>query len=338
MTAHVAAQSGAAQGGIPGGAKAAAWLMHVPVPLFATVMGLGGLGLAWRRAHEALGFSPVVGEAVLALAAVAFVLVAGLYLAKGLRHPAAVKAEFEHPVRGSFFPTISIGLMILAGAALPHAPVLAEAMWVFGAALHLVFAVTIMGRWIGRNHELHTFNPAWFIPVVGNVLAPLAGVRLGYVEASWFFFSVGLVFWLALLPVLLYRVIFHDMVPARLVPTLFIFLAPPAVGFLSYLQLNGGVLDAGARVLFFTALFTALLLVRLAPMFLKVPFAVSWWAFTFPSAAMAVAGLAYHQALGGGWASAALAVVLLAAATVIVTLVTLRTLKALAQRALFVPE
>lgn len=334
MSAHTVAQGGAAQGG----AASAAWLMHVPVPLFATVMGLGGLGLAWRRAHEALGLPSAVGEAVLALAAVAFVLVAGLYLTKALRHPAAVKAEFAHPVRSSFFPTITIGLMILAGAALPYAPKLAEAMWLAAAALHLVFAVYLMGRWIGMSHELHTFNPAWFIPVVGNVLAPLVGVRLGYVEVSWFFFSVGLVFWLALLPVLLYRVIFHDMVPARLVPTLFIFLAPPAVGFLSYLQLNGGVLDAAARVLFFTALFTALLLVRLAPMFLKVPFAVSWWAFTFPSAATAVAGLSYHHALGGGAASATLAGVLLAAATVIVTLVTLRTLKALADRALFVPE
>jgi len=329
MTAHAATQ---------GGAASAAWLVHVPVPLFATVMGLGGLGLAWRRAHEALGLPSVVGEAVLALAAVAFVAVAGLYLSKALRHPAAVKAEFAHPVRSSFFPTISIGLMILAGAALPYAPKVAEMVWLFAAALHLTFAVTLMGRWIGRPHELQTFNPAWFIPVVGNVLAPLVGVRLGYVEVSWFFFAVGVVFWLALLPVLLYRVIFHDMVPARLVPTLFIFLAPPAVGFLSYMQLNGGVLDAAARVLFFTALFTALLLVRLAPMFLKVPFAVSWWAFTFPSAATAVAGLSYHHALGGGAASATLAGALLAAATVIVALVTLRTLKALADRALFVPE
>ncbi|WP_035691127.1 SLAC1 anion channel family protein [Azospirillum halopraeferens] len=311
--------------------------MHVPVPLFATVMGIGGLGLAWRRAHEVLGLPAAAGEAILALAALAFVAVAALYLTKAVKHPAAVRHEFDHPVRTNFFPAMSIGLMILAGGALPHAPAAAEVLWVAAVALHLGFALAIMGRWISRNLELHAFNPAWFIPVVGNVLAPLVGVKLGHVEVSWFFFSVGLVFWLALFPILLYRVIFHDMMPARLVPTLVIFLAPPAVGFLSWMQLNGGVLDAGARLLFFTALFTALLLVRLSGLFLKVPFAVSWWAFTFPSAAMAIAAIGYHQAVGGT-VSAVMAGLFLAAATVIVAVVSGRTVKALIDDHLFVPE
>ncbi|MGQ9367137.1 SLAC1 anion channel family protein [Azospirillum sp. A39] len=328
--------AGAAPAAMAGG-RSGSWLMHVPVPLFATAMGIGGLGLAWRRAHEVLGLPSAIGEGILALAASAFVAVAALYLAKAVRHPDAVRHEFDHPVRINFFPAVSIGLMILAAGALPHAPRLAEALWAVGTAAHLTLALLIMGRWIARNVELHAFNPAWFIPVVGNVLVPLVGVRLGHAEVSWFFFSVGLVFWLALFPILLYRVIFHDMVPTRLVPTLVIFLAPPAVAFLSWLQLNGGVLDAGARLLFFTALFTALLLLRLGRMFLAVPFAVSWWGFTFPSAAMAIAAITYHQAIAGT-ATAVMAGLFLAAATAIVAVVSVRTVKALLDDALFVPE
>ncbi|MDZ7809277.1 MAG: hypothetical protein U5L11_02915 [Arhodomonas sp.] len=61
---------------------------------------------------------------------------------------------------------------------------------------------------------------------------------------SWFFFSVGLLFWIVLtdhrrLP----RMIFHQPLPARLMPTLSILVAPPAAGFLSYLRLTGGEPD-----------------------------------------------------------------------------------------------
>lgn len=47
--------------------------------------------------------------------------------------------------------------------------------------------------------------PAWFIPVVGNIIVPLAGVRFAPAEVSWFFFSIGLVFWIVLLAIVMYR-------------------------------------------------------------------------------------------------------------------------------------
>lgn len=80
-------------------------------------------------------------------------------------------------------------------------------------------------------------TPAWFIPVVGMVAAPLAGVTFGPIEVSWFFFSAGLVFWAALLPMVLTRLFIHDQpVPGQLLPTLAVLIAPPAVAFLSYLR------------------------------------------------------------------------------------------------------
>ena len=63
-----------------------------------------------------------------------------------------------------------------------------------------------------------------------------AGVHLVSPEIFWFFFSIGLVFWLVLLAIVLYRLFFHEHLPARLAPTLFILLAPPSVGFITYTQ------------------------------------------------------------------------------------------------------
>ena len=89
---------------------------------------------------------------------------------------------------------------------------------------------------------------------MGNVLVPVAGVPLGYPEISWFFFCIGLVFWLILLTIIFCRVLFHHPIPDKLMPTLFILIAPPAVGFIAYLRL-AGELDSFARVLYFTGLF-----------------------------------------------------------------------------------
>jgi len=71
-----------------------------------------------------------------------------------------------------------------------------------------------------------------------------------------------------------------------------------------------------------------LILSVMAGSFRRIPFAISWWAYTFPSAAMAVAALEYHLAVGSDW-TAAIAAVLLAAATLIILSVTWRTLRAL---------
>ena len=145
-----------------------------------------------------------------------------------------------------------------------------------------------------EHFEIHHLNPAWFIPVVGNVLVPIAGAQLGFVELSWFFFSVGILFWLILLVIIMYRTLFHSPLAERLMPTFFILIAPPAVGFLAYVQLSGGI-DAFARVLFYSGLFLTLLLTVQVGRFLRLEFFLSWWAYSFPLAAMTTATFIMYQ-------------------------------------------
>ena len=318
-------------------------LAHVPVPLFASAMGWGGLAMAWRKAHEALGWPVWIGEAAALTAAAVFALVCGLYAWKTAHHWEETVKEFRHPVRINFFAAISINLMIMGGLALPYAAELADALWMAGAALHLALALYVIGRWIEHPHDPATFNPAWYIPVVGNVLAPVVGVKLGHADAAWFFFAVGIVFWLGLLPLALNRAIFvAPPLPPKMLPTLAIFIAPPAVGFLAWRALTAPSMsfpvDPLGHVLIFAALFTALLVLRLITVLARVPFAPSWWAYTFPSAALA-AGLAELAAAKGGSAFfALLAGAFVVGATAVVVLVSIRTVKAAFSGQLFVPE
>ena len=315
----------------------AQWLAHVPVAVFSAVMGLAGLGLAWRKAHHVFDWPVVIGEVVLGLAAVVFVAVTVLYAAKVLRHGAAVRGEFEHPVRSNFFPTFSVSLILLAIAALPLHRETALVLWGAGAAVHMALTLNLIGRWLQREVSILAINPAWFIPAVGNILVPIAGVRLGFPEISWLFFSIGLIFWLLLFVIVFYRIVFHDQMPPRLVPTMFILIAPPAAGFQAYLALSGGVVDNFSRILFYFGLYLTLLLFSLGRKFIAVPFAISWWAFTFPLCAMTIAALEYAH-FAREWGLVAVAAGLLGLTTVIVTTVFLRTLKALLDGTLFTPE
>lgn len=297
-------------------------LARFPVSWFASVMGLSGLTLVWQRVGEQLlpgwPVAPVLFAATLAL----FLVLAATYAAKIVRHPQAVREELAHPVKLSFFAAFSVSLILLGTAGLHYAPAAAHATWVVGSGLHLLFTFHVMSSWIHHEHyEIQHINPAWFIPVVGNILVPIAGVPLGYGEVAWFFFSIGIVFWGVLLAIIFYRTLFHTPLPGKLLPTLFILIAPPAAGFLAYQQLNGGELDTLARVLYYIGLFLTLLLLTQARHFLRLPFFLSWWAYSFPLAAITTATLVYAEraaspallALGGLLVALASAVILLLA-------------------------
>ena len=316
---------------------AAAPLAHLPVALFSTVMGMAGLTLAWLKAHHVGGVPLEVGVALRWLASALYLFLLVLYGAKWLRHPGAVKTERAHPVKLNFFPAISIGLLLLSACWAQDAPAIARWLWTLGAALHLSFTVIAMSSWIHHTHyDIKHANPAWFIPVVGNIIVPIAGVRFAPADISWFFFSIGLVFWLVLMTIVLYRLFFHEPLPARLTPTLFILIAPPSVGFLAYLTLTDQF-DAFARVLYFTALFLTLLLASNAVRFFRLPFFISSWAYSFPLAAVTIAtfemsarsGLAFY--VGLSW-------LLLAVLSTVLAVLVFKTVRAAWQGRICVPE
>ena len=200
----------------------------------------------------------------------------------------------------SFGAAITVSLLLLGGATLGSWPMLSRVLWIVGAVSHLTVTLYVLNAWIHKpGFEITHISPAWFIPVVGNIVAPIAGVTHAGAEVGWFFFSIGLVFWIVLFTIIVYRMIFHNPLPDRLLPTLFILLAPPAAGFIAYLKLNGMV-DHFARVLYYTAVFIALLLMLQLPRFTRLKFFLSWWAYSFPLAALTIATLFMFRATGAG--------------------------------------
>lgn len=314
-------------------------LSHFPVTFFATVMGIAGLSLAWLRAASVLGAPRSIGESLFWLGLTTFAVVFGAYATKMLRHPTAVRHELHHPVRLAFVPTATIGLLLLATAGQDIVPGLSRVLWWVGAVGQLALAVYVMSAWIGRpSFGMQHVTPAWFIPVVGMVAVPLAGATYGPLELNWFFFSVGLVLWLALLPMVLTRLFIHDQpVPGQLLPTLAVLIAPPAVTFLAYLRLTDGGLDIAARLLFYTAAFFALLFFAQVGRLYRLPFFLSWWAYAFPLAALSVATTVMAREAGGALFEVSAWTILIGVSGLVV-LLAVRTANATVRGNICIPE
>lgn len=312
-------------------------LAFFPISFFAMVMGLSGLTIAWEKAQHIFNLDSGIDLLLVGVTTLLFGIVAIIYAAKALTYRESVLKEMGHPVKLSFFPTISISLLLLAIAFIEFDPGASLILWILGVGLHLFFTLFVISSWMHHEHfQIQHVNPAWFIPAVGNVLVPVAGIPLGYPDVSWFFFSVGMLFWVILLTIIFYRILFHTPIDERLLPTLFILIAPPAVGFLAYMKLTGE-LDAFARFLYFSGLFLTLLLFSQINRFAKLPFALSWWAYSFPVAAITIASFVMYEQLGRAfylWLGTGLLTIL----TALVVLLLTRTVMAARSGRICTPE
>ena len=308
-------------------------LEHFPISFFGMSMGLFGLALALHAGGLTTPAHWVGAGALVVFAALVLALAA-----KAALHWEALKAEWHNPVRLAFFPATSISLILLATFLREVSPGAAEGVWLVGVAVQAVLTLVVISAWISaRAFGPQQLSPAWFIPAVGNVIAPLAGVPLGYVELSWYFFAVGMIFWVVLLTLVFNRLIFHDPLPGKLRPTLVILVAPPAVGFLAWVQLQGGQVDAMARILLNVGYFFAALVAIQVPALLKLPFALSFWALSFPLAAITTASFRFAALTGSGF-HLGLGYVLLALLVVTIAALILRTARAAAAHQICVPE
>lgn len=296
---------------------------RVPPNLFGIPFGLAGLAEAWSAASPTLGTSVAVADAIDVAAAAAWLPLVVMYLARG---PRSALADLRDPVLGPFVPVASVTGMLLASALSAYS---------FGAGRILVIAFLVItigvggwltGQWIAGDLDPGRLHPGYFLPTVAGGLVGAycaAQVHLHAIgEAS---FGIGILCWLLLGSILLNRLFFRPALPAALVPTLAIELAPPAVAGLAYFALGGGAGSPVACLLGGYTVLMALVQLRLLPLYRTLSFSAGFWAFTFSYAAAATDGLDWlslkKPAGAGGYA-----VVIIAAITALIGVIAVRTL------------
>lgn len=264
-------------------------LKNMPISLFSIVMGMIGLAIAWKKAHITLGAPSELWVSIAGLGSLFFIIIALFYLLKFIKYKEEVFSEWNNPIKINFFPTISISLLLQSAVWMEDFHSLSYILWISGTIIQFGFSLAIMSSWINHSHyEIKHLKPVWFIPIAGNLLVPIAGIHFAPLEVSWFFFSVGLVFWFLLLAMLFYRLFFHDPLSPKLLPTMLILLAPPAIAFVSYIGMTQ-TLDNFSRIIYYFGLFMTILLAFNVSKFVKNKFYLSSWAYSFPIAAMSIA-------------------------------------------------
>lgn len=282
--------------------------MSSPTPLkflmpgyFSVVMGLSGLALAWHRASGALGdMAEGIALVAGALALLVFLALLVASVLRWQRYPAALAEDLKHPVRHAFVAAFPVSLLLLAavgvqlgGVAGPLTSMWAV-MWWAGAAGQLWATVWVLGRWLAPAATASatgaslwpSVTPVLLIPVVGNVVVPLAGWPLGHQVWSAAQFGIGALLWPVVLALIVARRIAHGPLSDRILPAWFITIAPPAVIGVVAAQMQAPqpvVLGLWGVGLFF--------LLWVAPMVRRIagqPFGVPFWAFSFPLAAFTV--------------------------------------------------
>jgi tellurite resistance protein len=333
--------------------------MTHPTPLkflmpgwFALVMGYSGWSLAWHRASPFFGEAAETVSAVIGvLAALCLVVLLVASVMRAWRYPEALLEDLKHPVRHAFVAAAPVGAMLVATVGVSQmgsAPIW-EALWWVGSVAQLVATWWVLGRWLAPVAApapgtppaslWPTVTPVLFIPVVGNVVAPLAGVGLGHEVWSVMQMAIGVFFWPVVMALLVARRVGHSPLPDRILPSWFISLAPPSVIGLSLMQFEAPLL--WVQAVWGVAAFVLLWLVPLFPRILAQPFAVPFWALSFPIAAFTSLTLRLAQAMAGqagGAVMQGVAVLLLAVTSVLLVWLSLSTVRGLRNGSMLAPE
>ena len=270
-------------------------IKYFPISFLAICLGLIGFTLAWQKAEQILNLPFIISNYLLYFSIIVIGIIFVIYLIKIVKHPEEVKKEFNHPIKLNFFPILAKLFLIASIIYLSLNLTVSKYLWWIGVIIQLIFTLIIMSAWIRHDKfEIHHINPSWFIPVVGCIIIPIAGVKHFLPELSWFFFSIGFFWWLILTTIVVNRIIFHHPIPEKLVPTFFILFAPPVIGFIAVTKLIG--LNPFGNLLYYFGAFMFILIIIQFKMFFKIKFYLSWWAYSFPIDALAIGTLLiYHE-------------------------------------------
>ncbi|KZL12833.1 TDT family transporter [Pseudovibrio sp. Ad26] len=249
-------------------------LAHVPTPLGGLALGIASLGWSMENAGDFGGVLQLTGALISSVLLV-------LLLGKIFFAHTAIFEDLRHPVVGSVLPTTAMALMIVSYAIAQYNFAIGQMLWLLGIALHFTFlSVFIFHRAKGFN--LQHMVPSWFVPPVGIIVAAVAfpgGVFEGFANALLWF---GLVAYALMLPMMLYRLIFHAEVPDAAKPTIAILAAPASLSLAGYLTLTSNPSPIMVAVLGGIAVaMTALIYISFLRLF-RLPFSPGFSAFTFP--------------------------------------------------------
>lgn len=261
---------------------------RTPPAIFPPILGLLGIGLAWRRAYEVIGAPQWIGEMLLGAVSLLFVFAMVAYLSKIVRRPSVIMDDLKILPGRAGISAASVALMLFAAAMVPYAPEVARVLLGAAVVSHTVLAILVITVLLRGPSEMRVVTPIWHLSFVGFIVLPISGVPLGYIAASTFIFWATMPIAAAIWGISLVQFI-RRRAPEPLRPLFAIHLAPMCL-----FTIVGSSLGYQHIALCFATAAVILLAVFLVSVrwLTKAGFSPLWGAFTFPMAAFCNAMLA----------------------------------------------
>lgn len=211
---------------------------------------------------------------------------------KNILHFNVLKEELKHPTLGSFIPTLDMALMNFSTVLYEFSPTFGKSLWLVCILLHIIFAISFIYHRF-NSWNIHHMVPSWFVPPIGIVVACVDSSLMGMPTLAHILFYVGFIFYIIMLPMMLYRLIFVERIDDARLPTFAIMAAPPNLCLAGYLVAFSNPNSAIVNFLFPLGIFmTALIYISMYKIF-RLNFSPVYASFTFPLAISSTAFLKY---------------------------------------------
>ena len=191
---------------------------RMPIPVTGLFLGLAASGNLVQSYGE--NYRSIFGL-------LAFMVFIGIVLKLALRGD-LVKKELENPVVASVYPTLTMGMMLLATYIKPLMPMVAPYFWGIAVILHGFLIIRFSIRFL-KDYNIKKVFPSWYIVYVGIVVGSVTSPAFGMQALGRLLFWFGLATYFALLPVVLKRVFVVREIPEPALPTLVIMCAPASL-------------------------------------------------------------------------------------------------------------
>lgn len=190
------------------------------VPTAAAGLALGLASLGWCADQ----LFAQHGQLQLAAALLALPLLLAVVL-KFLSAPRLLQQELAHPVAGSLLPVICMATLVQSAALQHIAAGPATGLWWLALIAHLSLLAGFLRHRL-PHFALKDLVPAWFIPPIGFVVAVLSAPVSAPLWLLQTLAGAGLLIYLLMLPLMLYRLRRGSPLPAPQRPLLAILAAP----------------------------------------------------------------------------------------------------------------
>lgn len=161
-----------------------------------------------------------------------------LTLIKIIKYPKKIVEDLNNPVIASVFPALSMGIMVISTYIKPFASSFAFAVWIIGLILHVVLIFYFTKKYVIK-FDIKKVFPSWYIVYVGIVTGSVTAPVFEMTNIGKILFWFGLISYLILLPIILYRVLKIKEIPEPALPTIVILAAPASLCLAGYMNSFG---------------------------------------------------------------------------------------------------